>query len=198
MQGYFEAGEKLDQDRIAAELQVSRTPVREALKTLQAEGFVEVRPHRGAFITSVSRQDIADVYEVRKLLESQAVRQVTPTIPTQVLDELDRSCDQDQALLDAGKDAEHYDCDTFFHETILNYVDNTLLKEVLESLSNRTSTVRHFALRQPGPHVSASLNEHRAILRAMRQRDAEGAARFMADHLENSSLRIQELVAASQ
>ena len=197
MQGYFEAGEKLDQDLIAEELQVSRTPVREALKVLESEGFVEVRPHRGAFIMSVSRQDIQDIYELRRLLESQAVRQVTPTIPTSVLEELDQSCNQDQELLDAGKDAEHYDCEVFFHASILKYVDNALLVEVLESLSNRTSIVLRFALRQPGPHIPESLQEHRAILRAMRQRDAETAARLMAQHLENSSLRIQELVAAS-
>ena len=54
LQGYFEPGEKLDQDLIAEELKVSRTPVREALKVLESEGFVEIRPHRGAFIPKVS------------------------------------------------------------------------------------------------------------------------------------------------
>ena len=62
LHGYFEPGEKLDQDRIAEELEVSRTPVREAMRRLESEGFVEVRPHYGAFIAKVSQQEIHEVY----------------------------------------------------------------------------------------------------------------------------------------
>jgi DNA-binding GntR family transcriptional regulator len=89
LNGYFEPGEKLDQDRIAEELEVSRTPVREAVRRLESEGFIEVRPHYGAFITEVSRQDIREVYEIRRVLEAEVVRQVTPVIPESVLGELD-------------------------------------------------------------------------------------------------------------
>lgn len=193
LQGHFEPGEKLDQDCIADELDVSRTPVREALKVLESEGFIEIRPHRGAFICKVSRQDISDVYEIRKVLEAEVIRKVTSRITDEKLDELERSLDRDESQVAAGDSAKHFRNDTLFHETILSFVENELFRETLESLNNRIVRVRRFALLQPGPHLVESLVEHRAILSAMRQRDPEQAADAMRVHLEKSALRIQEL-----
>ena len=192
--GYFEPGEKLDQDRIAEELGVSRTPVREAARRLESEGFVEVRPHYGAFIAKVSRQDIREVYEVRGLLEAEVVRQVTSLIPDSVLDELDRLLTETQAQFDAGDSAKHFKSDVYFHETITNFVENKLLKEVLDGLTNRISVVRRFAQLQPGYHMTESFKEHRAILQAIRKRDSERAAELIGLHLVHSAVRIQELL----
>jgi DNA-binding GntR family transcriptional regulator len=193
LHGYFESGEKLDQDRIAEELEVSRTPVREAVRRLESEGFVEVRPHHGAFIAKVSPQGIRDVYEIRRLLEAEIARQVTPLIPESVFDELDRSLTETQAQFEAGDSAKHFESDVCFHETIADFVENKLLKEVLDGLTNRISIVRRFAQLQPGPHLVESFKEHRAILQVMRQRDPEQAAELMRLHLEESAVRIQEL-----
>jgi DNA-binding GntR family transcriptional regulator len=193
LNGYFESGEKLDQDRIAEELEVSRTPVREAMRRLESEGFVKVRPHYGAFIAVVSRQEIHEVYEIRRLLEAEIVRQVTPLIPESVLDELDRSLTEIQAQFDAGDITKPFESDVYFHDTIANFIENKLLKEVLDGLTSRISMVLRFAQLQPGPHLAVSFKEHRAILQAMRQRDSEEAAELMRVHLEESSFRIQEL-----
>jgi DNA-binding GntR family transcriptional regulator len=193
LKGYFEPGEKLDQDQIAAELKVSRTPVREALKVLESEGFIELRPHRGAFITFITRQDIHDVYEIRSLLEAEAVRQVTSIISDTVLDDLERSLEEEEAQLKSQDHSQHFVNDTYFHATILDLVENELLKDVLSSLGNRIIRVRRFALLQPGSHLTESLQEHHAILRAMRQRDAKEASRAMKEHLEKSAARIQQL-----
>jgi DNA-binding GntR family transcriptional regulator len=192
LNGYFEAGEKLDQDLIAKELKVSRTPVREALKVLESEGFIELRPHRGAFIPKVSRQDICEIYEFRGLLEAEMVRQVTPIIPDSVLDELEQSLEENLAQLESEDRAGHVESDIYFHETIVKFVENTLLKESLEGLNNRIIRVRRFAQLQPGYHLLESLEEHRAIFQAMRRRDPEAAAEAMLIHLEKSSQRIQQ------
>ena len=193
LHGYFEPGEKLDQDRIAEELEVSRTPVREAMRRLESEGFVEVRPHYGAFIAKISQQDIREVYEIRSLLETEAVRQVTPLIPESVLDELDRSLTETEAQFEAGDITKHFESDVHFHNTIADFVENRLLKDVLDGLANRISIVRRFAQFQPGYHMTESFKEHRAILEAIRQRDPEQTAELMRGHLERSALRIQEL-----
>jgi DNA-binding GntR family transcriptional regulator len=193
LNGYFESGEKLDQDRIAEELEVSRTPVREAMRRLESEGFVEVRPHYGAFIAMVSQRDIGEIYEVRGLLEAEVVRQVTPLIPESVLGELDRTLAETEAQFEAGDSAKHFESDVYFHETIANFVENKLLKEVLDGLTNRISIVRRFAQLRPGPHLAESFKEHRAILQAIRKRDSERAADLMGLHLVNSAVRIQEL-----
>ena len=193
LNGDFEPGEKLDQDLIAEELAVSRTPVREALRRLESEGFIEVRPHYGAFIPEISPQDIQQVYEIRMLLEPEVVRQVTQLVPESVLDELEECLTEAEARFNAGDVTKQFESDVYFHETIANFVENKLLKEVLDGLTNRVSMVRRFALSKPGPHLVESFKEHRAILQAMRQRDPEKAAELMTLHLENSAVRIQEL-----
>jgi len=198
LSGYFGPGEKLDQDLVAEELEVSRTPVREALKRLESEGFIEVRSHYGAFITEISPQDIREVYEVRRLLEAEVVRQVTPLIPEPVLNELARSLDETLAQLDAGDSSKHFETDVHFHETITEFVENKLMKKVLDGLTNRIIMFRRFAQFKPGPHLSESLNEHHAILQAMQRRDPGQAAELMGIHLEKSSLRIQELAQYSR
>jgi DNA-binding GntR family transcriptional regulator len=194
LNGYFEPGEKLDQDQIAEELKVSRTPIREALSRLESEGFIDVRPHRGAYIAVISQQDIREVYEIRRLLEAEAVRQATFLIPESVLDELDRSLAETQVQFDSGDITKYFASDIHFHKTILDFAPNRLLKEVLDGLNNRVRIVRRFALSRPGPHLVESLEEHRAIFQTIRQRDPEQAAELMRLHLERSALRIQELV----
>ena len=115
------------------------------MRRLESEGFVEVRPHYGAFIAKVSRQDIRKVYEIRRVLEAEVVRQVTPLMPESVLDELDRSLTETQAQFEAGDSAKHFESDVYFHETIADFVENRLLKEVIDGLTNRVSVVRRFA-----------------------------------------------------
>ena len=198
LNGHFEPGEKLDQDLIAEELRVSRTPVREALGRLESEGFIEVRPHYGAFIAEVSPQDIQQVYEIRTLLEPEVVRQVTQLIPEPVLDELEECLTEAEVQFNAGDVTKQFESDVYFHETIANFVENKLLKEVLDGLTNRVSIVRRFAQSKPGPHLVESLKEHRAILQAMRKRDPAQAAELMRLHLEESSLRIQNLTLSSE
>jgi DNA-binding GntR family transcriptional regulator len=193
LHGHFEAGEKLNQAAIAQELKVSRTPIREALKRLESEGFVEIRPHRGAFISKVSPQDVQEVYQVRQLLEVDVVRRVTPIIPDEVLDELERLLTLRQSELKAGDSNKYYDNDTHFHDTILSFTENDLVKEILGSLSNRIIRVRRYVLLHPDPTLLASIDEHHAILQAMRQRDPEAAAEAMGVHLEKSAQRVLAL-----
>jgi DNA-binding GntR family transcriptional regulator len=110
-----------------------------------------------------------------------------------VLDELDRLLTETQVQFESGDITQHFESDVYFHETIINFVENRLLKEVLDGLTNRISMVRRFAQLQPGPHLVESLKEHRVIFEAIRQRDPEGAAELMRLHLVESAVRIQEL-----
>lgn len=194
LQGYFKPGEKLDQDLIAEELDVSRTPVREAVMMLEAEGFVATRPRRGAFIIALSRQDIHEICQVRGLLEAEAVRQATPLISETAFDDIERSINEAQARLEGGDVAGHFESDIFFHETVISHAENKLLQEMLSSLTNRIARLRQFAQFQPGQHLVESFKEHHAILQAMRRRDAEAAAELMKIHLEYSALRLQAFV----
>ncbi len=194
LQGYFESGEKLDQGRIAEDLEVSRTPVREALKQLEAEGFIEIRSHRGAYITKVTPEDVHDVFEIRQIIESEVIRQVTPVIPEKVLDELEEKARMEAIIDSAAEPIKHYEFDTYFHDSILGFTKNKLFKETLITLNNRIIRVRYFALVQPGSHLTLSEDEHIKIVNAMRTRDPEAASNAMKLHLQNSAKRIQEFL----
>ena len=193
--GHFEPGEKVDQERIAVELEVSRTPIREALRRLQADGFVDVRPHYGAFIHKVSQDEIREVFEVRRVLEAEMVFQVTPLVPESVLDELDRWLSESRAQLEVGNITKHFETDVHFHGTLRDFLQNGLFKEMLDSLTNRLFMVRRLAQSKPGLHIPESLQEHRCVLQAIRERDQKKAAALMKEHLQHSSARIQELAA---
>jgi DNA-binding GntR family transcriptional regulator len=194
LQGYFEPGEKLDQDLLAEELGVSRTPIREALKRLESEGFIEVRPHYGAFIAEVSSKDIQEIFELRGLLEAEVVRQATSSIPDSVLDELEQMLTEAQKAHAEGDYVAQFEADISFHQTLRDFAKNDLLREVLDGVNNRVNTVRRFAQTRPGPHVNAFALEHLAILDAIRERDVQRAATLMRRHLENSGERVLELV----
>lgn len=193
LKGYFEPGEKLDPELIAREYGVSRMPVREAFGRLESEGVIELRPHHGAFIPTMSQEDILDTFEIRKLLEAEIVRQAIAVIPDEVLDQMELQ--QRQALEASGHgDAQTFiNADIHFHETLLSYVHNNLFRVVLESMNKRISKVRRVAASQPGPHMVESANEHLLIIAAIRERDSERAVWHMTQHLDHSGKRIKDL-----
>ena len=141
----------------------------------------------------VSRQSLHELFEVRRLLETEAVRQATPLIPDCVLDELEETLACSQEQLAEGDVAGHHASDVHIHETLRSYVDNGLLRQMLEELNNHVSMLRRMGHLQPGQHLEDSSQEHRRILQAIRERDAERAAKEMARHLENSSSRLGKL-----
>ena len=198
LEGYFEPGERLDQDAIAQELGVSRTPLREAIAALESEGLLESQPHRGVFITEISRRDIRDVFSLRALLEAEVARQAAVSVPDNVLDSLEDALAEAQKAYEDGDDVAQFEADRHFHETLRQYAGNRLLVEVLNGVNNRISAVRRFAQTKPGPHVDEFAAEHLAILQALKQRDAERAAALMRRHLENSGARVEELVGSEE
>jgi DNA-binding GntR family transcriptional regulator len=195
LSGAFEPGEKLSQDRIADDFKVSRTPVREAMKVLAAEGFVEIQSYRGVYIPEISARDVKDVFEFRWIIEPEITRQSTPLISQETIDSvsslLDQSVSTDGSILDHN----YYDIDKQFHDAIVKYCQNRLLLETLEKINYRIVRVRNFAIHQPGTHLNHSHQEHIQILNAIRRRDADEASRLMELHLKNSADRIMKYIA---
>jgi DNA-binding GntR family transcriptional regulator len=193
LDGYFGPGERLDQDAIAEELGVSRTPLREAIRALESEGLLDSRPHHGVFVARISKRDIRDIFALRALLEAEVVRQAAPSIPDAVLDRLETALKEAQKAYDGGNHVAQFEADRYFHETLREFAENRLLKEVLDGVNNRISAVRRFAQTKPGPHVDQFAEEHMAILQAIKRRDPERAAALIRRHLEESGDRVREL-----
>lgn len=193
LDGNFAPGEKIDQDGIARQLGVSRTPVREAMRVLESERFICIRPHHGAFISALSRRDIEEIYTVRQLLEPELFRQVAEMIPQALLDSLAARLRQTKADVEHGDLSSHFETDTYFEETILGLCQNGVLKEVLFGLKNRFALARSYALRQMEPELFQSIDDHLAILTAMAKRDPDRVAALTRHHLQDSQMRIKYL-----
>ena len=191
--GHLRPGERLDQDALAAELGVSRTPLREAIAALESEGLLESEAYRGVFVAEVSKRDIREVFALRALLEVEVVRQAVSAIPMSALDELHAALEEAQRAYEQGDDAAQFAADTHFHATLREFSDNALLNEVLDGLSNRISAVRRFAQTRPGPHVNEFSQEHFAILQALKERDVDMSCSLMRAHLEGSARRVIHL-----
>lgn len=194
LNGHLKAGDRLDQDAIAAELEVSRTPLREAIAALEAEGLLESEPHRGVFVAKVSDTEIREIFAVRAVLEAEVARQVANSIPDDVLDQLEMMLREAQQAYDAGDHVAQFEADSCFHETLCEFCENRLLAEVLQGVNNRINLVRRFAQTRPGPHIDRFAQEHRAILGALQRRDGLQAAELMKKHLQRSEVRVQKLV----
>ena len=191
LDGHFEPGEKLDQALIASELSVSRTPIREALKVLESEGFVEIHSYRGVNISKITIEDIHNIYEIRWIIESEITRQATPLIPDAELNRLEGLLKENEYDHKSWGERWHYEVDQEFHGTIMGFCQNKLFRIILGDLNNRIMRVRLFALGQSGTHLEISDNEHIDILSAMKGHDAHKAARMMELHLRNSAARIE-------
>ena len=175
----LEPGSWIDELKIAEEYGISRTPLREALKVLAAEGLVTMKVRRGAYVTEVNEKDLRDVYHLLSLLESDAAGVVAERASAAELRELQTL----HAELESAVD----DRETFFaingrfHMRILEISDNRWRSQMVADLRKVMKLNRHNSLLKQG-RIEDSLNEHRAILAAMVARDASATARAMQAH----------------
>lgn len=191
--GRLRFGERLDERELAERMKISRTPIRDAVGRLAAEGVVERRPYLGNFVRSFTPTQIQDLYEVRIELEGLAVRQAVARASAQQVDEL-------AAIIAACHEAyEQADLDRFealdqrFHDHIARISNNQTLFEVLQSLRLQIRLVRHYANEMPS-QAAKTLDERNGILDAFRNRDARSAAKWMRRHIRGSQLAFSQRV----
>jgi DNA-binding GntR family transcriptional regulator len=178
----LEPGSWIDELRIAEELGISRTPLREALKVLAAEGLVTMKVRRGAYVTEVSEQDLRDVYHLLSLLESDAAGVVAATADDSQLAELADLHSQLEAAVD---DAEaFFKVNERFHMRLLELANNRWRDQMVADLRKVMKLNRHNSLLKSG-RIAESLAEHRAIMKALLARDATATTNRMREHFAN-------------
>ncbi len=182
----LEAGSWIDELKIAKDYGISRTPLREALKVLAAEGLVTMKVRRGAYVTEVSEQDLTEVYHLLSLLESDAAGMVATHATELQLDELKNIHEQLEATVRKGKtDREKFfEVNERFHMTLLTIANNRWRDQMVADLRKVMKLNRHHSLFKTG-RVEDSLAEHRAIMAALATRDASGATERMREHFQN-------------
>jgi DNA-binding GntR family transcriptional regulator len=177
-------GDWIDELKIAEEYGISRTPLREALKVLAAEGLVTMKVRRGAYVTEVSSKDLADVYHLLALLESDAASVAAAKATNEQLSELQGLHDD---LEKSGKKGMR-DKDNFFaineqfHQLLLSIADNRFRDQMVADLRKVMKLNRAQSLTREG-RIEHSLEEHRAIMTALAKRDSKATAKAMQAHI---------------
>lgn len=179
-------GSWIDELKIAEAYGISRTPLREALKVLAAEGLVTMKVRRGAYVTEVSERDLSDVYHLLSLLESDAAAVVAASASIEQLEALQ---DVHQELENAGKpgtqDRERFfEINERFHMLLLAIANNRWRDQMVNDLRKVMKLNRHNSLLKSG-RIEDSLNEHRALMRAITLRDPVLTQRRMQEHFKN-------------
>lgn len=182
----LEPGSWIDELKIAEEYGISRTPLREALKVLAAEGIVTMKVRRGAYVTEVSQQDLADVYHLLSLLESDAAGVVAArATPAQIAELRALHAELEAAAAPGKVDREHFfTLNERFHMQLLAIANNRWRDQMVADLRKVMKLNRHNSLLKAG-RIDESLEEHRAIMAALEARDADLAAARMRAHFSS-------------
>lgn len=178
----LEPGSWIDEVKLAQEYGISRTPLREALKVLAAEGLVTMKVRRGAYVTEVSEQDLAEVYHLLSLLESDAAGAVARKASDAELAEL-QSLHTELGAAVKRRDR-FFVLNERFHVRLLEIAGNRWRTQVVADLRKVMKLNRHNSLLKSG-RVEESLAEHAALMQALMQRDAKRATRCMEEHFRN-------------
>lgn len=184
IQGRLKPGERLMEIQLAEEMGVSRTPVREAIRKLELEGFVVMVPRKGAYVAGISVKDIVDVFEVRAALEALAAGLAAERITEEELEELERALVKTYEV--SGYDLEALvETDTRFHELIYKASRNERLVQIITNLADQIQRFRATSLAQPG-RTKHALEEHKQIVEAISERNVELAQILAREHIENA------------
>lgn len=178
----LQAGEWIDEVSLTAALGISRTPLREALKVLVAEGLLRIEPRRGCFVNELSARDLDDIFPLMAMLEGRCAYEAATKVNDQDLLRLEPMHQLLQEHASAGDIDQYYATNARIHEAIQGLADNRWLSDLIDNLRKVLSLSRHKSLAYPG-RVNESCAEHLAIFAALKARDPEGAEAVTRKHL---------------
>lgn len=186
-------GERLMEIQLAEEMGVSRTPVREAIRKLELEGFLVMIPRKGAYVAGLSMKDIADVFEIRAALEGLAAGLAAERITEEELEELERLLVKiGECILSNDLNAV-IEQDTEFHDVLFKATRNERLVQIVSNLREQIQRYRTASLSSPG-RMKLALEEHKQIVEALSERDVEKAQRLAREHIENAENSMLEVL----
>ena len=183
--GILQPGERLMEIQLAEDLGVSRTPVREAIRKLEMEGYVIMMPRRGTYVADLSIRDINEVFEIRTSLESLASGLAAERINEDELEKLQRLLVEIGAYIKSGDMESIVRTDTEFHDLLYQASRNTRLVGIISNLREQLTRFRTTSMSFPG-RLKATLEEHRKIVEAIAQGDEKAARKAAEHHMEKS------------
>ncbi len=184
LQGEFVPGQRVNLTSLAHELQVSNTPVREAIARLQRLGLVDVVPYRGCYVQALNAAQMADIFDVRIALEGLAARLAARRTTSELLRRMEATIQAYEIAYGDGDMSAVIEADRAFHDTLLQASGNSVLLDMLPTLSSRTRLLIAMNVPTPGkPAHKTALEGHRRILEALCEGDEDGAAQAVREEL---------------
>ncbi|WP_439609252.1 GntR family transcriptional regulator [Hydrogenophaga sp.] len=190
--GELAPGSFIDEPALCTELAISRTPLREALKVLTAEGLLRHEPRRGCFVSEVTERDLDEIFPVIALLEGRCAFEAARNASDADLAALEQLHDRLNRSARAKRINDYYDTNFAIHEAIITLASNRWLAQVIGDLRKIVKLARLQQLHAPG-RLEQSLSEHMAVFAALKARDAEGAEAAMRTHLTRQRVALREL-----
>lgn len=185
-------GTWVDEQKLAEEYGISRTPMREALKVLASEGLVQLKPRRGCYVTELSEDDLDEIFPVMALLEGRVAFEATSKATNKDITTLEGIHNQLEKSAKQSNIDGFFEANQDFHHALQQLAGNRWLQKAIDDLRIVVRLTRRDSLRLEG-RVAQSLEEHRAILAAIQKRDATEAGRLMHDHLLSGRLALAKL-----
>ncbi|MFD8014795.1 GntR family transcriptional regulator [Streptomyces sp. NPDC058955] len=192
--GELRPGAPIRQDALAARLEVSRVPLREALKALEAEGLVVHHVHRGYFVAELSLADLEEVYRIRALLETEAVRRAMSIPPDGLFETMKDIQREVERASRAGDVTAMAEANRRFHLTLIEASGMPRLVRMITTLWDATDAYRSLYYTDP-VHRDQAVHEHRAVLSALRESDEDAAVRWLDDHRAHAVAALRAVLA---
>jgi DNA-binding GntR family transcriptional regulator len=187
-------GEWIDEPHLCAAWQISRTPLREALKVLAAEGLVQLVPRRGCRVTELTEEDARELFPVMAVLEGRCAYEAAQKATPADIKELKRLHEQLERHAAARQIEAYYRANHVFHTKVQALAANRWLDRATNDLRRFMRLLRGRQLQQPG-RLERSIAEHRALMAALEAKDAPQAERLMHDHLMAQLAALEQLLA---
>ncbi len=191
IRGALRPGERVVERRLCAELGVSRTPMREALKLLAQDGFVELSPHRGARVTAYGAEGALALFEVIAALEGLAAGRLAATIDAALLSRLEALHAAMHAHHRAGRLDEYFDVNSAVHDAVVAGCGNPVLAQSHRRLMLQARRGRYMAI-MDADRWAGAIGEHDALMAALRARDADAARGVWERHLRNTGASVAQ------
>jgi DNA-binding GntR family transcriptional regulator len=180
--GTLAPGSFIDESQLCERMGMSRTPLREALKVLTAEGLLRHEPRQGCFVSTITEQDLDDIFPVIALLEGRCAYEAARNASDADLLALGALHDKLQGHASAGRVTDYYACNLAIHEAIILLANNRWLSQSIADLRKILKLSRLKSLTAPG-RLDQSLSEHMTVFAALKSRDSAGAEAAMRTHL---------------
>ncbi len=185
LSGRYVQNTELKEAAIGAELGISRTPVREALRQLELEGLVKIIPNRGAFVNRITAKDVQDIYVIRPMLEGLCARWATEHITQEQMDALEETLYLTEYHTRKGHLDKLHELDSQFHEQLYEASGSRILTHVLSDFHDYVKMVRKASIASENRSVRTT-EEHRAIFEAIREKDADKAEELAVRHVQRT------------